>query len=138
MRHRVHYLSRKAKALLGKAMKVILAIISACCGFWNYYHPCNDLRLLSVDQKPTWINHVGHKGTLATGGCTQLPLKENFNPTRERYTIITSIKVHDDRFPKIAIVLQGRRPCDKMGRPPRKAPAATTEMATLWLATELQ
>ena len=87
-----------------------------------------------VDHKPARINHVGHKGTLATGGCTQVSVKENFNPTRDRYTLITSIKSHDDRFPKIAILFQGRRSCYKMGN----APAATPDMATLCLATELQ
>jgi hypothetical protein len=72
----------KLKLSWERRTKAILTIISNVLRCWNYYHPCNDLRLLSMDHKPTRINHVGHKGTLATGGCTQVSVKENFNPTR--------------------------------------------------------
>ena len=118
----------KQKLFWERRTNAILTIISNVLRCWNYYHPCNDLRLLSMDQKPTRINHVGHKRTLATGGCTQVSVDDNLNPTRDRYTLITSIKSYDDdRFPKLAILFQGRLSCYKMGN----TPAATTDMATL-------
>ena len=94
--------------------------------FSLYYQPCNDMRFISMDQKPVWFNNAGHKGTLAKKGGPQPGLKENFNQTRERYTILTSVRSygHDDTFPNIEIMFRGRlselEDADRHGgRPPR-------------------
>ena len=81
--------------------------------FSLYYHPCNDMRLISLDQKPSWFNNAGHKGTLVKKGGPPPGVKENFSQTRERYTILTCVRSwgNDDPTnpPPVAILFKGKQ-----------------------------
>ena len=46
----------------------------------------SEMRLTSFDQKPSWFNNAGR-----TGSGSQPSVREDFNGTRERYSILTSV-----------------------------------------------
>ena len=54
-------------------------------------HPCVDMRFISIDQKPIWCYNAGHKGSFDKKVELQPGLKENLAPTRQRYTVSTSV-----------------------------------------------
>ena len=70
------------------------------------------MRFLSVDQKPSWFNNAGHTGTYAKKGSAQPTVRDDFNATRQRYTILTSVPSwgHDDSNvpPKVALLFKGK------------------------------
>ena len=68
-----------------------------------------DLGDLRVDQKPSWFNNAGHTGTFARKG-SQPSVRENFNHTTQRYSILTSVPswghANLDAPPKVAILFK--------------------------------
>ena len=58
---------------------------------WDLCHPGVEMRWLSIDQKPSWMNNAGHKPMYARKGARQVAAKENFAATRDRYTILTYV-----------------------------------------------
>ena len=75
-----------------------------------YCQPCSDMRFISMDHKPVWFINAGQKGTLAKKSGRQPSIKDMCTQTRERYTIVTSVRSygHDDTFPIIEIMFRGR------------------------------
>ena len=49
-------------------VKVLLTNIFRVRRFWDHCHPGRPMRFISLDQKPSWFNNAGHKGTLAKKG----------------------------------------------------------------------
>ena len=49
------------------------------------------LHFLSLDQKPSWFNNAGHHGALSRKGRGAPIVKEDFNQTRQRYSILTAV-----------------------------------------------
>ena len=74
-----------------RRVAVLLGNIFRLRKFWELCHPGVPMRFLSVDQKPSWWNNAGHTGTFAKKGGSQPRVRENFQKTRERYTILTSV-----------------------------------------------
>ena len=74
-----------------------------------YCQPCSDMRFISMDHKPVWFINAGQKGTLAKKSGRQPSIKDMCTQTRERYTIVTSVRSygHDDTFPIIEIMFRG-------------------------------
>ena len=93
-------------------VKVHLTNLFRLRAFWDLCHPDKPMRFLSVDQKPSWFNNAGHTGTYAKKGGAQPTVRENFNATRQRYTILTSVPSwgHDDSNvpPKVALLFKGK------------------------------
>ena len=96
-----------------RRIKVFLENIFRLRAFWELCHPGTPMRFLSIDQKPSWFNNAGHTGTFAQKGGRQPTVRENFQHTRQRYTILTSVPSwgHDDPDmpPKV--------PCGSQPRP---------------------
>ena len=67
--------------------------------FWEHCHPGKLLKFISLDQKPSWFNNAGHKGTMGRKGGPQPGIKENFCQTRERYSILTLVRNFDNDDP---------------------------------------
>lgn len=74
-----------------KRIRVFLGNIFRLRAFWDHCHPGVEMRFLSLDQKPSWFNNAGHTGTFAKSGGSQPSVRENFNATRQRYTIFTTV-----------------------------------------------
>ena len=68
------------------------------------------MRVLSVDQKPSWFNNAGNTGTFAKKGGYTPTVRENHSKCRERYTILTSVPSfgHEDpnMVPKVAVLFK--------------------------------
>ena len=83
-----------------RQVKVLFTNMFRIRHFWEYCHPGKPMRWFSLDQKPSWFNNVGHRGTLAKKGGPPPGIKENFNQTRVRYTILTSVRSWGNEDPK--------------------------------------
>ena len=96
---------RRCRVLLGNIFRVR--------ALWDLCHPGLSMRWLSLDQKPSWWNNAGLKGTYAKKGSSQPTVRENFAKTRERYTIFTAVPSwgHEDPLlpPKVAVLFKGKR-----------------------------
>ena len=92
-----------------RRVRVLLMNIFRLKAFWEIVHPEREMRWLSLDQKPSWFNNAGHTGTYATKG-SQPTVREDFNATRERYTILTSVpswELGPGEKPKVAVLFRG-------------------------------
>ena len=110
-----------------KRVKVLLGNIFRIRCFWEHCHPSKPMRFISLDQKPSWFNNAGHKGTLGKKGCPQPGIQENFCQTRERYSIFTSVRNFDndnpDEPPPVEILFRAfrrRKICQKLQSHPIK------------------
>ena len=101
-----------AWAKVKRRTRVLLGNIFRLRAFWDICHPGVQPRFISIDQKPSWFNNAGHTGTFARKGCSQPTVREDFNQTRERYSILTSVPSwgHDnpDVPPKIAVLFKAK------------------------------
>ena len=79
-----------------KRVKVLLEHVSRVRVVWDHCHPGKLLKFISLDQKPSWFNNAGHKGTMGRKGGPQPGIKENFCKTRERYSILTLVRNFDN------------------------------------------
>jgi len=99
-------------AKVKRRIHVLLGNIYRLRAFWELCHPGVAMRFLSLDQKPSWFNNAGHTGTFAKKGGSQPSVRENFNKTRERYTILTSVPswghIDPDVPPKVAILFKAK------------------------------
>ena len=97
-----------------KRVVVLLTNIFRLRFFWKMCHGNAPMRWLSVDQKPSWFNNAGHTGTFSRQGGTAPTVAENFQHTRERYTVLTSVPSgwpmhdHEDGIPKVALLFKGK------------------------------
>ena len=55
------------------------------------------MRWFSTDQKPAYFNNAGLTGTFALKG-KPMSVKEKFDQTRERYSVLTTVSWTEDRF----------------------------------------
>ena len=93
-----------------KRVGVLMRNIFRLRAFWNLLHPGTRMRWLSLDQKPCWFNNAGLTGTYATSG-SQPTVREDYNGTRQRYTILTSVPSWQDDPnlpPKMAVLFKGK------------------------------
>ena len=74
-----------------RRIRCLLGNIYRLRAFWELCHPGTEMRWISLDQKPSWFNNAGHTGTFAKKGGSQPNVREDFNGTRERYSILTSV-----------------------------------------------
>ncbi len=99
-------------AKVKRRIHVLLGNIYRLRAFWELCHPGVVMRFLSLDQKPSWFNRAGHTGTFAKKGGSQPSVRENFNKTRERYTILTCVPswghIDPDVPPKVAILFKAK------------------------------
>ena len=72
--------------------KVLLGNIFRLRRLWEHCFLGIPMRFISLGQKPSWFNNAGHKGILAKKGNRQPGIQENFAKTRERYSILTSVR----------------------------------------------
>ena len=97
---------------LKRRIRVLLGNIYRLHAFWDICHPGTPMRFLSVDQKPSWFNNAGHTGTFARRGGSQPSVRENFQHTRQRYTILTCVPswghADPDVPPKVAILFKAK------------------------------
>ena len=95
-----------------KRIRVFLGNIFRLRAFWELCHPVTPMRFLSLDQKPSWFNNAGHCGTYAKKGGCQPTVREDFNQTRERYSILTAVQswghTDPDVPPKVAILFRAK------------------------------
>ena len=95
-----------------RRIRVFLGNIYRLHAFWEICHPGTPMRFLSVDQKPSWFNNAGHTGTFARRGGSQPSVRENFQHTRQRYTILTCVPswghADPDVPPKVAILFKAK------------------------------
>lgn len=95
-----------------RRVKVLLQNIFRLRAFWELCHPGVPMRFVSADQKPSWFNNAGHTGTFSQKGGSQPSVRENFQKTRERYTILTVVPswhgVDPDVPPKVAVLFKGQ------------------------------
>ena len=97
-----------------KRVVVLLTNIFRLRFWWQSCFPDLPMRWLSIDQKPSWFNNAGHTGTFSKKGGRLPTVTENFQHTRERYTILTSVPSgwpmigHEDRVPKVALLFKGK------------------------------
>ena len=93
-------------------VKVLLQNIFRLRAFWNLCHPGVPMRFVSLDQKPSWFNNAGHTGTFTKKGGSAPSVRENFQKTRERYTILTTVPSEQDVDPnvppKVAVLFKGQ------------------------------
>jgi len=102
-------------ASVKRRIRVFLGNIFRLRAFWEIIHPGTPMRFISLDQKPSWFNNAGHTGTFAEKGGKAPTVREDFNKTRERYSILTCVPSwgHGDPNlegyvpPKIAILFKG-------------------------------
>jgi len=95
-----------------KRISVFLCNVYRLRAFWEICHPGVPMRFISLDQKPSWFNNAGHTGTYAKKGGSQPSVREDFNATRQRYTILTAVPTwgHSDPNapPKICILFKAK------------------------------
>ena len=104
-----------------RRVKVLLQNIFRLRAFWELCFPGVAMRFISIDQKPSWFNNAGHTGTYSQKGRTAPTVRENFQKTRERYTILTTVPSwHDvdhqalsqapvsDAPPKVAVMFKAQ------------------------------
>ena len=93
-------------------VKVLLQNIFRLRALWNLCHPGVPMRFLSLDQKPSWFNNAGHTGAFSKKGGSAPSVRENFQKTRERYTILTTVPSEQDVDPnvppKVAVLFKGQ------------------------------
>ena len=99
-------------AKVKRRIRVFLGNIYRLRAFWEVCHPDTPMRFISLDQKPSWFNNAGHTGTFALKGGSQPSVREDFNKTRERYTILTTVPswghTDPDVPPKVAILVKAK------------------------------
>ena len=81
--------------------------------FWELCHPGIEMRWLSLDQKPSWVNNAGLTKAYTRKG-SQAKVRENYSATRQRYTILTSVPswrltANPDDPPKMAVLFKGKK-----------------------------
>ena len=84
-----------------RRVKVLFTNLFRSKRFWAHCHPGTTMRLISLDQKPSWFNNAGSKGTFAKKGGGQPGVKENHGHTRQRYTILTTVPSWGNEDPRI-------------------------------------
>ena len=96
-----------------RRVKVLLSNLFRLKAFWEHCHPGKTMRFISLDQKPSWCNNAGSKGTFDKKGNTQPGVKENHAQTCQRYTILTTVPSwgNDDSSspPRVAILFKAKR-----------------------------
>ena len=94
-----------------RRVRVLLMNIFRLRAFWELLFPGRTMRWISLDQKPSWFNNAGHTGAYARKG-SQPTVRENFNATRQRYSILTSVPSwghgNPDAPPKVAVLFKGK------------------------------
>eukprot|EP00974_Lingulodinium_polyedra_P059907 5773855-Lingulodinium_polyedra.AAC.1 len=50
---------------------------------WSFCHPGVQMRWLSIDQKPSWMNNAGRRPMYAQRGARQVAAKESRAATRD-------------------------------------------------------
>jgi len=97
---------KKVQRRVGVLMRNIFRLRA----FWKLLFHDLPMRWLSIDQKPSWFNNAGHTGAYAKKG-SQPTVRENFQATRQRYTILTSVpswRRADGTPPKVAVLFKGK------------------------------
>ena len=77
-----------------RRVRVELGNIFRLRALWAKCHPGTPMKWISLDQKPSWFNNAGasNTGTYTMHRGRNAPtVRENFNASRERYTILTSV-----------------------------------------------
>ena len=96
-----------------KRVVLLLKNIFRLHKWWAICHPGKSMRWLSLDQKPSWFNNVGHTGTFAKKGGSKASVIKHFAHTRQMYTILFSVPYgwrmidHLDGAPKAAMLFTG-------------------------------
>lgn len=97
-------------AKVKRRVKVLLGNIFRLRAFWEICHPGTEMRFLSLDQKPSWFNNAGLTGTFAKKGGAAPTVREDFEKTRERYSILTAVPSwghgDPDLPPKVAVLFR--------------------------------
>ena len=58
---------------------------------WGLCHPGFPMKLLSLDEKPSYVNNCGKLPTYVRKGATKVEVAENHAAAHARYTILTSV-----------------------------------------------
>ena len=82
--------------------------------FWALLHPGVAMRWLSLDQKPAWFNNAGHTGSYARKGEAAPTVREDFNQTRQRYSILSAVRSWqlsgaDAPVPLLCLLFKGKK-----------------------------
>ena len=91
-------------------VSVMLGNIFRLRKLWDLCHPGVPMRWLSLDQKPSWFNNAGLKGTYTKRGARNVATKTDHNATRQRYTILTFVQSwpsSPEEPPKCAVLFKG-------------------------------
>ena len=92
-----------------RRIRVLLGNMFRLRAFWEICHKDKPMRWLSIDQKPSWFNNAGNLGTLAEKGGSQPSVREDFNQTRQRYSILTSVQSWSEGLPpKVAVLFKAQ------------------------------
>ena len=95
-----------------RRIRVFLENIYRLKAFWQLCHPDVAMRFISLDQKPSWFNNAGLTGTFAQQSGSAPTVREDFNKTRERYSILTSVPSWGhgvpDEPPKVALLFKAQ------------------------------
>ena len=97
-------------AKVKRRIAVLLGNIFRLRALWDLCHPGTPMRFLSLDQKPSWFNNAGLTGSFAKTGGSAPTVRENFEKTRERYSILTAVPSwghgDPDMPPKLALLFK--------------------------------
>lgn len=96
---------------------VMLSNVFRLRRLWTRCHGDAPMRFLSLDQKPSWFNNAGLKGTYARRGTKVIATKSDHAGTRQRYTLLTFVQSApppDGQPPPLAILFKGSRAAPRL------------------------
>ena len=78
-------------AKVKRRTRVLLQNIFRLRALWAKCHPGIEMRWVSYDEKPCYMNNAGLKKALVQKGANPT-IRENFAQTRERYSLLTGVQ----------------------------------------------
>ena len=99
-----------SEAAARERIRVMLGNIFRLRAFWKLLFGDRPMRWLSMDQKPSWFNNAGLKGTFTRRGARNVTTKTDHTGIRQRYTICTFVQSWPSTSedpPRCAVLFKG-------------------------------
>lgn len=99
-----------SEAKARERIRVMLGNIFRLRTLWRLVFGDRPMRWLSMDQKPSWFNNAGLKGTFTRRGAKTVTTKTDHTGIRQRYTICTCVQSWPstaDDPPRCAVMFKG-------------------------------
>ena len=98
------------RAAAMERIRVMLGNIFRLRALWRLVFGDRPMKWLSMDQKPSWFNNAGLKGTYTRRGAKTVTTKTDHVGIRQRYTICTFVQswpTGDSIVPPVAVMFKG-------------------------------